>query len=125
MNTLRNRLFASYLAILFIALSVLAFVLIGFLQTREVPPEFTWQRLELILSGFTSQQFARDIMASGLGDGQVSDILDTFAEEHAVRVLVTAEEQGRSVVIYDSAGVYGFEAAINLESNPPHERPRN
>jgi signal transduction histidine kinase len=125
MNTLRNRLFASYLAVLFIALSVLAFVLIGFLQTREVPPEFTWQRLELILSGFTSQQFARDIMASGLGDGQVSEILDTFAEEHAVRVLVTAEEQGRTVVIYDSAGVYGFESTINLESNPPHERPRN
>jgi signal transduction histidine kinase len=125
MNTLRNRLFASYLAVLFIALIILTFVLLGFLQTREVPPEFTWQRLSLLLSGFTSQQFARELLQAGLGAGAITDILDNFAEENAVRVLLVAEQNERPIVLYDSAGVYNLQSSIQLQSNEPQQRPHN
>src|SRR5262245_34170979 len=103
LNTLRNRLFASYLAVLFIASPLVAFVPIGFLQAQEVPPEFTWQRLELLLTGFTSPRLGRDLLAAGLGNSQLSSVLDNFAEDNAVRVLVVAEFGQRPIVLYDSA----------------------
>jgi HAMP domain-containing protein len=125
MNTLRNRLFASYLAVLFIALTILAFVLIGFLQTREVPPEFTWQRLELLLSGFASQQFAREILQARFDVDEIKAVLDEFAEENNVRVLLIIEVNAVPTVLYDSADVYAAATAIDLRANPARQRPQN
>lgn len=124
LNTLRNRLFASYLAVLLIALSLLAFVLIGFLQTREVPAEFTWQRLELILQGFTSQQFAREILQAGFDPEEIQDMLDTFAEENNVRVMVLVDWDNTPIVLYDSADIYSLQSPIELDANEPRQRPR-
>lgn len=124
LNTLRNRLFASYLAILFIALSILAFVLIGFLQTREVPPEFTWERLENILSGFTSQQFVREMLQSGLTENDIEAILDNFANDNNVRVMLVAEQNNNTLVLYDSADIYTLQSDLELNANEPRPRQR-
>ena len=66
LKNLRNRLFASYLVVLGVALVLLASVTVTSLYQSEAPPEFTWNRLELLLLGFTSPRFLEGLINIGV-----------------------------------------------------------
>ena len=125
-NTIRGRLFASYLVVLLIALGILSGVLFTLLKSREVPPEYTWSRLELRLSGFISSDFLRTVGDIANGDETLHAIADDFAETNDIRVLIFGMNQNQAVVLYDSAG--NFELRQDVQYNlgepapPPQER---
>ncbi|MEO1287826.1 MAG: HAMP domain-containing sensor histidine kinase [Chloroflexota bacterium] len=106
LKNLRNRLFASYLLVLVIALLLVASVTVTQISQREVPREFTWNRLELLLTGFTSQQFVRETLVADAGEGTVADRLGDFAESNNVRVILVVRNRDEEQVLYDSLGEF-------------------
>lgn len=113
LRNLRNRLFASYLVVLIVALSLVGLVTITTLSQREAPPEFTWNRLELLLLGFTSQRFIGDLISIGTDGDEITNALDNFAEDNTVRVMVVGTANNNVIVFYDSENEY-------IGTNIPH-----
>lgn len=113
--------------ILVVALGLLASVTVTSLYQSEAPPEFTWNRLELLLLGFTSPRFLEGLINIGVNGDEITDSLDNFAEENNVRVMVTALSNNNNVVvIYDSSSEYGGTYAPSFElSNSPRRRSSN
>jgi signal transduction histidine kinase len=108
LNTIRGRLFASYLAVLLIALAVLSGVLFTLLKSREAPPEFTWNRLELMLSGFLSGNFMQTVGEIANGNQSIESVVANFAELNDVRLLILGVNQNEAVALYDSDEQFEF-----------------
>ena len=107
LKNLRNQLFVSFLLVLSIALVLVAVVTIATLSQRQTPPEFIWNRLELLLTGFTSQEFIRDLMITEARGGGVTDTLDNFSEVNSVRVMLVIQDNHDPLrILYDSDGEY-------------------
>lgn len=107
LKNLRNRLFASYLVVLTLALFLVGVVTVTTLSQREAPPEFTWNRLELLLLGFTSQRFIGDLISIGTSGSDVTESLDNFAQDNTVRVMVIGTANDSLIIFYDSGNEYG------------------
>lgn len=123
LKNLRNRLFFSYLVVLIVALVLVASVTITTLSSREVPAEFTWNRLELLLAGYTSPRFVRELLPD-LAEGNVGDMPGNFAESNDVRILLMVETNNTERVVYDSAGVFsGTDTPYFDEVQRPSARP--
>ncbi|MGB7342465.1 MAG: HAMP domain-containing sensor histidine kinase [Phototrophicaceae bacterium] len=106
LKKLQNRLFASYLLVLVIALVLVGSVTITTLTQREAPPDFTWNRLELLLTGFTSQQFIRDFISAEVRGDNIADTLDNFSMTNNVRVMLAIGGRDLNQIVYDSDGEY-------------------
>lgn len=115
LRNLRNRLFASYLVVLIVALSLVGLVTITTLSQREAPPEFTWNRLELLLLGFTSQRFVSDLVSIGTNGEEITDALDNFADDNTVRVMVVGTANNNVIVFYDSGSEYSGNIVPHFE----------
>jgi signal transduction histidine kinase len=118
-KTIRARLFASYLAVLLIALGILSGVLFTLLASREVPAEYTWNRLELMLSGFLSGDTLRSVGTIANGDTSLQAIFDNFAETNDVRVLIFGVDDDNAYALYDSAGNFEFRQEVPLGAARP------
>lgn len=114
-NTIRGRLFASYLVVLLIALGGLSGVLFTLLQSQEAPPEFIWNRLESLLSGFVSGDSLRNLGVIIGDDSSLQDSFDSFSGAAEVRVLVFGMNQNDAVALYDSAGKFEFQQIVSLD----------
>lgn len=127
LNNLRNRLFASYLLVLTIALVLVAFVTITTLSQRQTPPEFIWNRLELLLTGFSSQDAVRNLVQRNEQTSTINDTLDNFAESNAVRVMLVRQDNDDPVfVLYDSENEYSGQNLPDFRSVPrPPQRENN
>lgn len=128
LKNLRNRLFASYLLVLSIALFLVASVTITTLAQRQTPPEFIWNRLELLLTGFSSREFISDLIQTEARAGIVSETLDDFAEDNSVRVMLIRQENNNNVrVLYDSEDEYSAQNSPDfghVERPPQRENDR-
>lgn len=115
---LRGRLFVSYLLLLAITLTVIGGALVLILNTRDAPPEPTYQQLtRLMLSidlvnvlGF-NQLFPtqRDL-------DSLSSSLSQLATQRQVRVLLVDVDD--LTVFYDSAGAYQRGTQLNGRAEP-------
>jgi len=127
LKNLRNRLFLSYLVVLIVALALVIPVTLTTLASREVPAEFTWNRLELLLTGFTSPGAIRGLLAE-VAEGTVDETLEAFATNSDVRIMLLSRGDETNRMLYDSGGEYGqtylpdFE--IEEQRSPP-ERDNN
>ncbi|MGJ3240019.1 MAG: sensor histidine kinase [Anaerolineae bacterium] len=112
---LQTRLFVSYLLVLGLTLFLIGTVTITSLSQQQVPPEFTWSRLELLLTGFSSQQTLGDLLLNQSDRNSFSEVFDEFAERNTVRVLLlSGTVDAQRVVLYDSDAVFLGMDAPNL-----------
>lgn len=120
-KSLRTRLFASYLVVLTIALFLVAIITISSLSDRETPPELTWLQLELLLSGFTSQQFVRDLLTAVSPDVEFTEVLNNFAINNSVRVMLVGVRDDDINVLFDSGNEYGgaYVPDFSITDTPP------
>lgn len=126
LNSLRNRLFASYLLVLTIALVLVAFVTITTLSQRQTPPEFIWNELELLLRGFSSQESIRNFIQRDEQSSTINDTFDDFAERNSVRVMLVRQDNNSVAVIYDSEDEYSGQDLPGFRPVPrPPQRENN
>lgn len=112
-STIRSRLFASYLLILVLTLVLMAGVGRTILSSTVAPPDFAYNRLELLIASYAVPQF--NLVGQGrFRDNNISIVdvterLDEFAEVNNVRVILVNVEATR--VVHDTRGVY---AHVNM-----------
>lgn len=121
LGTLRNRLLASYVAILLILLLLIGFVLLVFLATRPLPTDdivndltaalldvrvFERSQVEVLLSGdggFGDGQNASERPTIRVVTDHVIEFLDGEAEAHDLRAMLVTNS---GIVLHDTAMTY-------------------
>ncbi len=114
-SRLRQRLFGSYLLLLAVTLGVIAVAFVLILNTRQAPPEPTYQRLAQValnVDMVTVISSARPNIIAGLTRFQsLTRALERIAEETGTRVmLVNVNDQA---IYYDSAEAFEVGQVIN------------
>jgi signal transduction histidine kinase len=110
--TLRARLLASYLAVLGIALGVIVVALVLILNTRDAPPQATYQKLAAQAVGIDFRTvLGRPTRPLRDWLGGLETRLGDLAVERSVRILLLTLPNNQA--IFDSAGVFADGTLIN------------
>jgi len=115
--SLRLRLLASYLILLFVAIGVISGALILLISNRPAPPEPTYERLAALTQGLNIREFIVDMaLDSNLAfiQDEIPEFLDTFSESRNVRTLHVRVTQSSATVAYDSANVFQADESISI-----------
>ena len=115
--SLRARLLLTYVLLLAVTLGVITAAFILFLNTREAPPQQTYQRLASIVQGIPLGEILVEAEIAALRTpADRADViqaeLDILAEERNVRILVLDARDG--TVIYDSANTIAAGQSLAL-----------
>lgn len=106
---LRARLFLSYLVLLVVTLSVITGAVLIFLNTREAPPQASYQRLATVALSINLRQVLSDITTSLLASPQTraeafTQELTQIASDRDVRILVVNLNTG--AVLFDTQNTF-------------------
>ena len=112
LSDLRSRLFVSYLFLLVVSLTVLTGVLFIFLRSRPAPPQLAWQRLEVMLPAFT-RDLAENLRPMQR-NGTSFAVIDDFASRNDVRIILASSDDGRAIILYDSADIFSARDQVRL-----------
>lgn len=104
----RNRLLASYLLLLALALGVISVSLFVFLNSRPEPDSNTYQRLATIARTIGSADAVQDPRAG-------MEFLQTLADDNDIRILFVTSENNR--VLYDTAAMVERFSRIDFQIN--------
>jgi signal transduction histidine kinase len=116
LHGLRGRLFISYLVLLAITLTVIGGALVLILNTRNAPPEPTYQQLATValsvnLSDMLDGAGFNRIFPTRTDLQTLTDLLTQIAETQQVRILLVNVESQQ--VLYDSAGEFQTSDILN------------
>lgn len=115
--SLRGRLLLTYLLLLAVTLGVITAAFVLFLNTREAPPQQTYQRLASVVQGIPLGEILVEAEIAALRTPAnraevIQQELNALAEERNVRILVVDAQD--ATVLYDSAGTVVAGQMLNL-----------
>lgn len=106
LNALRFRLLLSYLVVLLVTLGVMGAALVFILNTRDAPPEPTYQNLAAMALSLNPRDIMRDVDAilPARRLERITEALADAADARSVRILLVAPDE--KIFFWDSAGTF-------------------